>query len=275
MSLLTAEKISVERAGRVLLADVSIPLAAGELHVLLGPNGAGKTTLLRALCGEWPICTGYIRLGNDALPHLDALQQARRRAVLPQQDALAFGFTVRQLAALGRHAAIDHRPDTTRQVVDAVLQATDTAHLAERRYPELSGGERRRAQLARVLAQVWDVPQAVLLLDEPVHSLDLGHQHAVLALLRSLAARGFAILASLHELNLAAAYAQRISLMQSGRIVASGTPETVLDASRLKCLYGDGLRFTAIENAGSRQWLTAAEPITSAITTADPGATRR
>ncbi len=274
MSLLTAERISVERAGRVLLADASIQLAAGELHVLLGPNGAGKTTLLRALSGEWPTCTGEISLSNDALPRLDAPQQARRRAVLPQQDALAFGFTVRELITLGRHAAVDQRPDTTRQVIAAVLQATDTAHLAERRYPELSGGERRRAQLARVLAQVWDVPQAVLLLDEPVHSLDLGHQHAVLALLRTLAAKGFAILASLHELNLAAAYAQRISLMQSGRVVASGTPETVLNAASLKSLYGDDLGFTAIENAGSRQWLTAAEPTGSAITTAGPGAAR-
>ncbi|MDO9454300.1 MAG: heme ABC transporter ATP-binding protein [Stagnimonas sp.] len=274
MSLLTAEKISVERAGRVLLADTSIQLAAGELHVLLGPNGAGKTTLLRALSGEWPTCTGEIRLGNDVLPRLDAPQQARRRAVLPQQDALAFGFTVRELITLGRHAAIDHRPDTTKQVIAAVLQATDTAHLAERRYPELSGGERRRAQLARVLAQVWDVPHAVLLLDEPVHSLDLGHQHTVLALLRTLAAKGFAILASLHELNLAAAYAQRVSLMQAGRIVATGTPETVLDSPRLKSLYGEDLSFTAIENAGSRQWLTAAEPTRSAIRTADPGAAR-
>ncbi len=256
MNPLAAQQISVWRDGRPLLAETSLQLKAGELHVLLGPNGAGKSTLLRALSGEWRTRSGELSLGGRSLRSLSALEQARARAVLPQQDLLSFGFSVRDLVALGRYASLDQRPAQAQQVIAAVMAATDISHLALRRYPSLSGGERRRAQLARVLAQVWDVPQAVLLLDEPIHSLDLAHQHAVLTLLRAMADRGFAILASLHELNLAASYAHRISLMQPGRIVVTGRPEEVLDEPRLKTIYGDGLRFTAITEGGARQWLT-------------------
>ncbi len=261
MILLSASRLGVIREGRELLSRVDLQLAAGELHVLLGPTGAGKSTLLRALAGEWPATSGTITLGNTPLTALDALAQARRRAVLPQQDALSFGLTVRQLASLGRYSAVDQRASTQQQIIDAVLQATDLTHLAARPYPELSGGERRRAQLARVLAQVWDVPQALLLLDEPIHSLDLAHQHAVLGLLRQLAARGFAVLASLHELNHAASAAHRISLIQSGCIVACGAPERVLDGARLQALYGDTLQFAQVEHAGTQHWLTTARPL--------------
>lgn len=259
MSLLAARQISVIRDGRTLLADTSLLLHSGELHVLLGPNGAGKSTLLQALSGDWPVSGGEITLRERPLGNLTALDQARARAVLPQHDALSFGFTVHELIALGRYASIKQGPAHQRQVISDVMDATDVTHLARRRYTSLSGGERRRAQLARVLAQVWDVPQAVLLLDEPIHSLDLAHQHAVLALLRALADKGFAILASLHELNLAASYAHRVSLMHPGRILISGTPTEVLDPPQLKALYGDELRFTAIAQDGRQQWLTTRE----------------
>ena len=255
MSALSTHELCVVREGRALLSDVSLQLQAGELHVLLGPNGAGKSTLLQTLSGELPAASGQIRLGDDDLSKLSALQLARRRAVLPQQDGLAFGFSVQELILLGRHAAIDQRPVTTQQVLTAVLQAMDLSHLAQRRYLQLSGGERRRAQIARVLAQTWDVPNAVLLLDEPTHSLDLGHQHAVLSLLRQLAQQGFTILASLHDLNLTAAYAQRVSLLHAGHLVANGSPEAVLTEPRLQAIYGHTLCFTAVSAAGGRQWL--------------------
>lgn len=259
MNLLTATGLCVTRQGRRLLEDVGVTLAAGRLQVLLGANGAGKTTLLRVLAGEWQADAGEVRLGEQRLSQLSAESQARRRAVLPQQDLLAFGFTVRQLVTLGRHAAADQRPATTRSILAAVLEATDISHLAGRRYPELSGGERRRAQLARVLAQVWDQPTAVLLLDEPTHSLDLAHQHIVMALLRRLTARGFAVLASLHELNLAAAYADEVSLMREGRMLASGAAASVLQPPQLKAVYGQGLHFTAVGETHRPLWLTNPE----------------
>ena len=260
MNVLSTDRLCIVREGRALLSNVSLQLHPGELHVLLGPNGAGKSTLHQALSGELVPTSGQIQFGRDDLSQLSPLQLARRRAVLPQQDGLAFGFSVKELALLGRHAAIDQRPSTTRQVLTAVLQAMDLSHLAARRYLQLSGGERRRAQIARVLAQVWDVPNAVLLLDEPTHSLDFGHQHAVLALLRQLAQQGFSILASLHDLNLTAAYAQRVSLLHAGHLVASGSPEAVLTEPKLQSIYGDSLRFTAVPAPTGQQWLIHQDP---------------
>lgn len=259
MSVLTATQLVVERDGRRLLDQVSLALSPGRLHALLGSNGAGKSSLLRVLSGEWQAHGGAAHLGGQPLAQLSAQVQAQRRAVLPQQDVLAFGFTVAELVTLGRLAARDQRPATTRSIVNAVLDATDISHLAKRLYTELSGGERRRAQLARVLAQVWDHPGAVLLLDEPTHSLDLAHQHSVMALLRRLAGQGFAVLASLHELNLAAAYADDVSLLRDGRLLATGPVGEVLQAKTLKATYGEQLRFTAVPDAVPRLWLAYPE----------------
>ncbi len=253
----SARQLSVSRQRQRVLHAVNLEVCSGELHVLLGPNGAGKSSLLRTLAGEWPQSEGVLLLDGLALAAMPALQQARRRAVLPQQDGLIFGLRVHELIALGRYAAKDQTASTTDAVLAEVMLATQISALAERRYPSLSGGEQRRVQLARVLAQVWDVPQAILLLDEPTHSLDPAHQHAVLALLQSLAVvKGFAILASLHDLNLASAYAHRISLLKAGRVVATGAAAQVLNSAALQNIYGDSLQFTAIEHAGQRQWIT-------------------
>ncbi len=256
MNILQARQLGVSLQGRALLQDLSLDIAACELHVLLGPNGAGKSTLLRTLAGEWPPASGGLLFDGRPLAETPPLEQARRRAVLPQHDGLSFGLSVRELIALGRYPCKDQRPATTQAVVDAVMAATQITALADRRYPTLSGGERRRAQLARVLAQVWDVPQALLLLDEPTHSLDLAHQHAVLALLQQLAQQGHAVLISLHELNLAARYANRVSLLRDGHLLASGSPAQVLDEAHLQALYGHSLRFQAVDSDGARQWLT-------------------
>lgn len=256
MAVFLAKQLCVARQGRTLLQGVNLKVQPGELHVLLGPNGAGKSTVIRALAGEWQASQGELLLDGQALSALSPLQQARRRAVLPQQDSLSFGLSVRELIRLGRYAARDQKPTTTNVIVEAVIAATQIGALADRRYPSLSGGEQRRAQLARVLAQVWDVPEGVLLLDEPTHSLDPAHQHAVLTLLRALADRGHAILASLHDLNLASAYAQQISLMRDGLLIVSGTPRQVLDEAQLQAVYGDSLQFAAVEHEGRRLWLT-------------------
>ena len=261
MTLLTASQICLSRHGRALLHDFSLSLAPGRLHVLLGSNGAGKSSLLRVLSGEWSANSGQVHLRGRPLSELSPQKQAQQRAVLPQQDTLSFGFTVAELVALGRLAAPEQSPASTLQIVHAALQAAQVAHLAERRYTELSGGERRRAQLARVLAQVWDQPNAVLLLDEPTHSLDLAHQHGVMALLSNLAAKGFAVLASLHELNLAAAYADDVTLLREGRLLASGDTSAVLHPTALKAVYGDQLRFLPIQQGHKTLWLSHPETV--------------
>ena len=264
MSLLTATKLSVIRSGHCLLRDAGLHLAAGELHVLLGPNGAGKSTLLRVLAGEWRATTGQVLLAGRPLEQWTPLAQARCRAVLPQHDPLSFGFTVKEVIQLGRLAAATRHPGHEKTLLDEVMAATELGALAERRYPSLSGGERRRVQLARVLAQVWDAQQPVLLLDEPVHSLDPAHQHRVMALLRRLAKRGFGIVASLHELNLAAAYADHISLLRGGCILSSGATDQVLDNASLRETYGHDLQFTAVLHEGRSHWLSHTRPAESA-----------
>lgn len=251
---LSARQVSLVRDGRTLLKGIDLTLHRGEVHLLLGPNGAGKSSLLRVLAGEWTASGGEIALQGQPLSRWSIPQQARLRAVLPQQDALAFGFTVRELVRLGRIAAARDASSHQQTLIDAVLRATDTLALAERLYPTLSGGERRRAQLARVLAQVWDAPSPVLLLDEPIHSLDLAHQHEVMTLLRAVAARGFTVLASLHDLNLAAAYGQRISLLRAGQLLATDVPARALTPSTLQKLYGESLDFTPHQLGAAPYW---------------------
>lgn len=249
-------QLRVSQRGKELLQGLELDIRTGELQVLLGPNGAGKSSLMRVLAGEWQHSHGELLLDGRPLAEISPLEQARRRAVLPQQDGLSFGLRVQELLTLGRYAAKDQSAKTTEVVLSAVMAATQISTLAHHRYPELSGGEQRRVQLARVLAQIWDVPQAVLLLDEPTQSLDPAHQHAVLSLLRTLATeKGFAVLASLHDLNLASAYAQRISLLRNGQLIASGVPPQQLNAAQLQAVYGHSLCFTAIQHQSQQQWL--------------------
>lgn len=254
-----ATGLSLHRQQRALLQEVSLTLHPGQLHVLLGANGAGKSTLLKIFSGEWRADSGKVTLDEQPLQSFSTSEQARRRAVLPQQDMLDFGFTIRELVALGRSMALRGSSAYEKELIDTVMQETGTLEFSQRSYLCLSGGERRRAQLARVLAQIWDVPQAVLLLDEPTHSLDLPHQHTLMLLLRKLANKGFAILASLHDLNLTAAYAQRVSLIANGRLIASGSPEQTLTEPHLKAVYSPTLNFRAMATDAVPHWLVTPE----------------
>ena len=219
------------RIGAKTLVDgVSLCLRPGEVLAVIGANGAGKTTLLRLLSGELRPTEGAVWLDGRALASSDAEMLARRRAVLPQQSTLTFGFTAMEVVLLGR------TPHRTRHVHDLdvarrAMQAAGVTHLAERSYPTLSGGEQQRVHLARALAQIWDAPEdghRYLLLDEPTASLDLAHQHGVLRTARRCARAGVGVLAVLHDLNLAAQHADRIAVLCRGRLLAEGPPEAVL-----------------------------------------------
>ncbi len=242
---LTAEGIALSLGRRQILSDVSLRVVPGRIHALLGANGAGKTCLLRVLAGELRPDRGTVRIDGVPPGELGAMELARRRAVLPQHDALSFGFPVRDVVRLGRHpwpeaAAHDHR-----QAVADAMQATETESLAERPYTQLSGGERQRVQLARVLAQLAGDGKRrghYLLLDEPTAHLDLRHQHASLRQARRLAADGVGVLAVLHDPNLAARYADDVTLLQRGRTLCSGPRGEVLDAARLSQTYGTAIR---------------------------------
>jgi iron complex transport system ATP-binding protein len=226
--------VSVELGGRPVLDRVDLDVVAGQILALVGPNGAGKSTLLAALAGELVPAAGTVELDGHPLGHWATVDMARRRAVLPQTHTVGFPFTAREVVAMGRAPwARTPRQEEDESAVAAAMTATDVNQLAARPFPALSGGERARVALARVLAQHTHT----LLLDEPTAALDLGHQEAVLQLARDRAAAGAAVVVVLHDLGVAAAYADRIAVLESGRLAAAGPPRDILTTDLLTQVY--------------------------------------
>ncbi|WP_085369667.1 heme ABC transporter ATP-binding protein [Leifsonia sp. NCR5] len=230
--------VSLAVDGRALLSDVDLAVRPGELVALIGPNGAGKSTALSVLAGDVTPDAGTATIDGRLLSSIRVQELGRLRSVLLQQKGVSFSYPVREVVAMGRmpwsRLPSDGADATDDGIVDAALASTDTAHLADRDVTTLSGGELARVSLARVLAQRC----RVVLLDEPTDALDIGHQEQVLALAAGLAADGAAVLAVLHDLNLAAAYADRVVLLAGGRVVADGSPRDVLTGERLSAVYG-------------------------------------
>ena len=237
---LAAFEVSYQVGSRKLLERVSLCVEPGQVHALLGPNGAGKSTLLKLLAGDLRPQQGRVTLEQHDLRQWSMLERARRRAVLPQASDLQFDFSAHQVVSLGRMPCLQRSSQREAQIVDEALQATDASHLATRSYLTLSGGERARVQLARVLAQIWEPvdDNRYLLLDEPTASLDLAHQHASLAAARSFASTGVGVLAILHDPNLALAYSDRVTLLCCGQLIAQGTAQQVLSRDNLEKVYG-------------------------------------
>ncbi|MFT4083350.1 MAG: heme ABC transporter ATP-binding protein [Nocardioides sp.] len=232
--MLLLDQVCVRLGEHQALTEVSTSVAAGELVALVGPNGAGKTTLLSVMSGDLAPDSGTARLDGQDVASYKALALARRRGVLPQENRLAFGFRSVDVVRMGRAPwARTEREDEDEEVVAAAMIDTDVLGLADRAYPSLSGGEKARTSFARVLAQ----QTPLVLLDEPTAALDLRHQDQVLAQARRLTAQGCAVVAVLHDLSVAAAYADRICLMQGGRVVADGPPVEVLLEDRLGEVY--------------------------------------
>jgi iron complex transport system ATP-binding protein len=239
--MLRANKISWIVDGQSLVRDASLELRTGEITAILGPNGAGKSTLLRMLARDLSPTTGDIALNGKALQSWDAAALARQRAVLPQTESLRFGFRVREVVSLGRHPWAGRRSGAETRIVDEAMRAVGVTALADRPYPGLSMGERARVQLARVLAQVWETSDQgprFLLLDEPTASLDLAHQHEVLALLRRFAATGVGIGVVMHDLNLALEYTDRAALMQNGAVDSWAATSEVLNRDAIQRVFG-------------------------------------
>ena len=236
MTSLIADGVALSLAGRPILAGVGFALAGGELVVLAGPNGAGKSTLLRALARLVPPAVGRIRLDGQDIASLPRQAYARSVAYLPQAGQVHWPLGLRALVALGRlpHAtAWGREGPADAAAIAAALADTGLAGLTRRRMDELSGGEVGRALLARALA----VDGAVLLLDEPVASLDPYHQLRVMELLRARAAAGQIVLAVLHDLSLASRFADRVLLLAGGRLLADGPPAAVLNDGNLANVY--------------------------------------
>jgi len=234
--ILQADNVSVSLGGRPVVTGASLTLRTSEFAALVGPNGAGKTTLIRALAGLLP-ADGRIAIDGRALGDLAPRERARRIAYLPQGNVFHWPLAVEDVVALGRgpHADPFSRPSLDdRAAVERALAVTDLQDFAARPVTTLSGGEKARVALARALA----TQAAVLLADEPTVSLDPRHQLAVMELLRGASRSGGAVLAVVHDLALAARYADRVIVMDRGRIVADGTPGEVLTAERIAAVFG-------------------------------------
>jgi iron complex transport system ATP-binding protein len=232
-AVLTAEAVALRVEGVALVEDVSLEILAGEVVGVVGPNGAGKTSLLRILAGEVAPTSGRVTLGGVPLSRLRPRELARRRAVLPQHTLLQFAFRALDVVLMGRYPHRESSEEEDLETAHRAMAGTDTAHLERRLYPTLSGGEQTRVSFARVLAQ--DAP--LVMLDEPTTSLDLRHQELVMRLVRSLADGGAAVVAVLHDLNLAARYADRVALMNGGRLAALAPTREVLRADLLTEVY--------------------------------------
>ncbi len=235
-AVLRCEEVTVRLDGKHLLRNVTLPVHGGEVVAIVGPNGAGKTTLLRALSGDVVPDAGTVYMDERPLADFDPRELARRRAVMPQSAHLPFLFTAREVVRMGRAPWEGERGEREHgaRLTDYAMGLTDTRDYAVRAYPTLSGGEQSRVTLARVLAQ--ETP--ILLIDEPTAHLDPRHQHLVLNLVRDLAEEGAAIAAVLHDLNLAAAYADRVAVLHRGQLAICDVPAVALDPEVLRPIFG-------------------------------------
>jgi iron complex transport system ATP-binding protein len=241
MSCLSLREVTVDVAERRIVDNASFVVDAGEWVTMLGPNGAGKTTLLKTVAGLQRF-RGEVRIAGLPARSLSARRLGQLVALVPQQPVVPEELTVAEYVLLGRTPHLgyfDQETDADTAIVDDVLARVDLTPLAVRPLASLSGGELQRALIGRALAQ----QPALLLLDEPTASLDVGRQRDVLDLIDRLRAEnGLTVLATFHDLNLAAQYGDRLLLLSDGRLVANGVPADVLSAARMQALYGTAVR---------------------------------
>ncbi len=232
------EALGAAIGGHQVLEGVSVDVGRGDLVGILGPNGSGKTTLLKLLCGALAPTTGAVMLEGRRVTDWPRRQIAQRVALVPQETHAAFDFSVLDIVLMGRFPylgpfALEGPDDLV--IARQALAATGTADFESRAFGTLSGGEKQRVVIASALAQA----PALLLLDEPTASLDIGHQIEVQTLLRRLnEAEGVTMVLSTHDLNLAAALCRRLVLLRDGRVLAAGPTEEVLTPAAIRDLYG-------------------------------------
>lgn len=237
--MIRVESISFEINKRSLLKDVTFSIRKGEMLAILGANGAGKSTLMKILCREKKPSEGRIIYNGRDMEAYSLQELAGMRATLYQQNAISLAFTVEQVVLMGRYgksAKTARLPDAV--VLEETMSVCGIGHLAERSMLTLSGGEQQRVHFARVLAQIWDAQDALLLLDEPIANMDMLYQHQTLAIANALTKKGFMVICVLHELNLAAQYADRVIMLKGGRKWWDGTPEEVFTAKNIFSAFG-------------------------------------
>jgi iron complex transport system ATP-binding protein len=258
--MLEASDITFRVGSKALVSDVTVSFAPGRLHLIVGPNGAGKSTLVKVLARLLRPQTGKVEYEGADVRNASEAELAKRRAVLSQAVEIAFPLTVREVVMMGRPGPVDE------ETVDELMDFFDVTEFAARNYQTLSGGERQRVNFARVLAQLWhadhgtpaasDTPAArascrYLFLDEPLTFLDIRHQIEFMKKVRLFTdAPDVVTVGVVHDLNLAARFADQIVMLNEGRVTASGTPSEVLTAERIRQVFGVEPTFVPVEHSG-------------------------
>ncbi len=238
---LHADHVSLDLGGQAVLETVDLAFAPASLHVLIGPNGAGKSSLMRILAQVLAPSKGRVLLDGQPLADRPARQRARLMAYLPQDRQAAWPMPVRELVMLGRMphgGTVEQATPMDWQAVEQALERTGVSGLAHRCITQLSGGEKARVLLARALA----TQAPILLVDEPIAALDPHHQWLIMELLQQEAQAGCLVVAVLHDLSLAARFADRIVMLDGGRVVAEGDSPAVLTAQRLADVFAIAVR---------------------------------
>lgn len=236
--MLTATALNYKIGKHYLIRDVSFQIRPGELLAILGANGAGKSTLINMLSGERKPTSGEILLFNKKLGDYSPQDLSKKRTILQQQHRVHLSFSVKEILLMGRYPHFKYRPDKKDlTVVEEAMEVCGIGHLLDRSYLSLSGGEQQRVQFARVLCQIWDQPESLLLMDEPVAALDPQYQQQTMAIARAFSQKGFMVIAILHEINLAAQYADRILMLKGGRKWLDGTPTEVLTPTHIYSIF--------------------------------------
>ncbi|MEL7544783.1 MAG: heme ABC transporter ATP-binding protein [Pseudomonadota bacterium] len=255
--MIEAQNITVHVGNKSLIDGISFHAEAGKLVAIVGPNGAGKSTLLKVLAGELHPTNGGVYVDGLDIRKMSAAQLAARRAVVPQASHLAFPFRVSEVVALGASIPgfVTDRSSPHQPVVNA-LKRVDLEAFADRSYASLSGGERQRVHLARAFCQLAVSPEhalpSVLFLDEPTASLDLAHQLLILDEARSMSRDGHLVVVVLHDLNLAATYADTIMVMSKGQLAARGAPTEIMTNDLLSEVFGCRIEVGVISPANTQ-----------------------
>lgn len=244
--MLKVESVGLKISAVPLLSNISINCLRGSVTALMGPNGAGKTSLLKVISGEHKATQGTVEVNRQSREHWKPAEIAQFMAVLPQSSTLEFAFTAEEVVALGR---TPHATGSVRDgdIIAAALAKVDASYLAPRSFVQLSGGEKQRVQLARVLAQIWEhcesegegdtATEGILLLDEPSAAFDLAHQLMLIDIVQQISARGVTVVMVMHDLNLAAKCADQMVFMNCGRCTAVGTVAELLTPELIKKVF--------------------------------------
>ena len=263
--MLEAGNVTFRVGNKALISDVSARFEPGRLHLIIGPNGAGKSTLIKVLARFLRPQTGRVEYEGEDVHHASESELAKRRAVLSQAVEVAFPLTVREVVMMGRYPHFGGRPGPVdEKIVDELMKFFDVTEFGGRNYQTLSGGERQRVNFARVLAQLWRDGSAsahdasstrsscrYLFLDEPLTFLDIRHQIEFMKKVRAFTdATDVVTVGVVHDLNLAARFADQIVLLNQGRVVANGTPAEVLTADHIRDVFGVEPTFIPVEQSG-------------------------